>query len=209
YQSVLDSVTFNSTSSNPTNFGDNRTRTVSWTLNDGAGSNNLSAPATTTIGFQSVPPFDLNGDVISDLVFQNEGFNAGANTGTPQMWLWNGTAITSQTTFPNPGGTWHIVASRDLNGDGKADLIWQNNDGTPGVWLMNGLRPPAEVGLANQGANWHVVAAGDLNGDGRGDLIWQEAGGGLGVWLMNGTTPIAQAGIGNPGSTWKVVGAAD
>jgi FG-GAP-like repeat len=209
YQSVLDSVTFNSTSSNPTNFGNNRTRTVSWTLNDGSGSNNLSTPATTTISFQGVPPFDFNGDVISDLVFQNEAFNAGPNTGTPQIWLWNGTAVTSQTTFPNPGATWHIITSRDVNGDGKADLIWQNNDGTPGIWLMNGLTPITEVGLANPGANWHLVASGDLNGDGRADLIWQESGGQLGVWLMNGTTPIAEAGINNPGPTWKVVGAAD
>ena len=209
YQSVLDSVTFNSTSSNPTNFGNNRTRTVSWTLNDGSGSNNLSTPATTTISFQSTPPYDFNGDVISDLVFQNEAFNAGPNTGTPQIWLWNGTAVTSQATFPNPGATWHIITSRDVNGDGKADLIWQNSDGTPGIWLMNGLTPIAEAGLANQGANWHLVASGDLNGDGRSDLIWQEAGGQLGVWLMNGTTPIAEAGINNPGPTWKVVGAAD
>src|SRR5262249_12163941 len=156
---------------NPTNFGNNRTRTVSWTVNDGAGSNNLSAPASTTISFQSVPPFDFNGDNISDLVFQNEGFNAGANTGTPQMWLGNGTAVTSQTTSPNPGGTWHIItSSRDMNGDGKADLVWQNNDGTPGIWLMNGLTPIAEAGLPNQGANWHVRAVGDFNGDGRGDI---------------------------------------
>src|SRR5262249_4077740 len=158
YQSVLDSVTFNSTSSNPTNSGNNRTRTVTWTLNDGAGSNNVSTPATTTISFQTTPPFALNGDVISDLVFPNAGFNAGANGGQPQMWLWNGTAVTSQTTFPNPGPTWHIVGSRDLNADGKADLIWQNSDGTPGIWLMNGLTPIAETGLANQGANWHLVA---------------------------------------------------
>ena len=41
YQQVLDSVTFSS-GSNPTNSGANPTRTLTWTLNDGAGSNNLS-----------------------------------------------------------------------------------------------------------------------------------------------------------------------
>ena len=146
-------------------------------------------------------PYDLNGDTISDLVFQNNG--------QPGIWLWNGTAPTAEVGLPNPGASWHIVASRDVNGDGNADLIWQNSDGTPGIWLMNGTTPTAEVGLSNPGANWHLVASGDTNGDGRADLIWQESGGTLGVWEMNGTTPIAEVGLTNPGPTWKVVGAAD
>jgi len=209
YQAVLDSVTFNSTNSNPTNSGVDRTRTVTWTLNDGSGSNNLSSPATTTISFQSVPPFDFNGDFNSDLVFQFEAFNAGSATGTPGIWLMNGATPISQVGLPNPGASWHVITSRDVNGDGKADLIWQNNDGTPGIWLMNGTTPTAEVGLANPGASWHIVASGDTNGDGDADLIWRNADGTLGVWEMNGTTPISQAGIGNPGASWKVVGAAD
>src|SRR5262249_28258671 len=47
YQQVLDSVTFNSTSLNPTNYGSAPTRTVTWTLNDGSGSFNLSTVVTT------------------------------------------------------------------------------------------------------------------------------------------------------------------
>ena len=35
YQQVLESLTFNSTSLNPTNFGANTTRTVTWVVNDG------------------------------------------------------------------------------------------------------------------------------------------------------------------------------
>jgi len=146
-------------------------------------------------------PYDLNGDTISDLVFQNNG--------QPGIWLWNGTAPTAEVGLPNPGASWHIVASRDVNGDGNADLIWQNSNGQPGIWLMNGTTPTAEVGLSNPGANWHLVASGDTNGDGKSDLIWQESGGQLGVWEMNGTTPTAEVGLTNPGPTWKVVGAAD
>jgi FG-GAP-like repeat len=146
--------------------------------------------------------YDLNGDSISDLVFTNNG--------QPGIWLWNGTAPTAETPVNSAGGAaWHVVTSRDMNGDAKSDLIWQNNDGSPGIWLMNGTTPLAEIGMTNPGVNWHLVAAGDVNGDANADLIWQDAGGTLGVWEMNGTTPIAEAGIANPGSTWKVVGAAD
>src|SRR5262249_56566040 len=42
YSQVLDSVTFNSSSGNPSNFGANPTRTVTWVVNDGSGSFNLS-----------------------------------------------------------------------------------------------------------------------------------------------------------------------
>jgi VCBS repeat protein len=200
YRQVLDSVTFESTNSNPTNFGGDPTRTVTWVANDGSGSNNLSAPAVTTIRFQSIP-FDLNGDANSDLVFQNNG-QAG-------VWLMNGTTPLAEAGLGNPGASWRIVTSRDVNGDGNADLIWQNSDGTPGIWLMNGTTPIAEAGFSNPGASWHIVAAGDLNGDGNADLVWQNSDGTLGIWLMNGTTPGAEAGIGNPGANWKVVGTAD
>src|SRR5262249_4988654 len=55
YQQVLDSVTFAS-GANPNNFGANTTRTVTWVLNDGAGSFNLSGPVTTTVDIANVPP---------------------------------------------------------------------------------------------------------------------------------------------------------
>ena len=30
-------------------------------------------------------------------------------------------------------------ARGDFNGDGKADILWQNDNGTPAVWLMDGI----------------------------------------------------------------------
>src|SRR5262249_33899582 len=54
YQQVLDSVTFRSTSQTPTNYGSNPTRTLTWVLDDGGASNNLSAPQTTTVSITAV-----------------------------------------------------------------------------------------------------------------------------------------------------------
>src|SRR5262249_39677568 len=54
YQSVLDTVTFASGPENPNNFGSNPTRTVTWTLNDGSSSNNLSTPVTETVSITNV-----------------------------------------------------------------------------------------------------------------------------------------------------------
>src|SRR5262249_19899993 len=48
YQQVLDAVTFNSTSLNPTDFGSDLSRRVVWTINDGSASS-PTASATTTV----------------------------------------------------------------------------------------------------------------------------------------------------------------
>ena len=41
------------------------------------------------------------------------------------------------------------IGTGDFNGDGKADILWQNTDGTPAVWLMDGtsLISGANVGF--------------------------------------------------------------
>jgi membrane-bound lytic murein transglycosylase B len=36
------------------------------------------------------------------------------------------------------GLSWTPVRAADFNGDGKADILWQNTDGSLAIWLMNG-----------------------------------------------------------------------
>ena len=41
--------------------------------------------------------------------------------------------------IPTRSGTaWKIVAVADINGDARADLIWQHDQGWLAVWYMNG-----------------------------------------------------------------------
>ena len=48
-------------------------------------------------------------------------------------------------------------APRDFNGDGKADILWQNDDGTAGVWLMNGTSV-LSTGGATSAQPWTELA---------------------------------------------------
>jgi hypothetical protein len=99
----------------------------------------------------------------------------------------------------------------DSNGDGKADILFQNDDGTPAVWLMDGVSltamgPP----LSNPGASWKAKDGGDFNGDGKSDILWQNTDGTAAVWLMDGTSVLSFGPqLANPGPSWHEKAAAD
>jgi hypothetical protein len=55
------------------------------------------------------------------------------------------------------GSDWHLIATADINGDGKSDLLWQNGDGQAGVWLMNGTVSTLQTLVgADPGPSWHL-----------------------------------------------------
>ena len=72
YQSVLDAVTF-AAGENPTDFGSRPTRTLTWVLNDGGGSNNLSTAVTTTVSITNVNDPPTLSNVATNAAFTEEG----------------------------------------------------------------------------------------------------------------------------------------
>jgi len=95
---------------------------------------------------------------------------------------------------------------RDVNGDGKADLVWRNtSNGATAIWLMNGTAIastgfPGGVSLA-----WQIPGVGDVNGDGKADIIWRHSPTGtVAVWLMNGTTITSTGFPGSASTDWQI-----
>ena len=84
------------------------------------------------------------------------------------------------------GPGWHVDGTGDFNGDGKSDVLWQNDNGTPAIWLMDGTNVigAGAVG-SNPGPSWHVDGTGDFNGDGKSDILWQNDSGQAAIWLMD------------------------
>jgi hypothetical protein len=200
YTQALEHVTFQTT-----NFGIDRAQSITWQVNDGEASNNLSALATTSLTLPKPPANDFNGDSHSDILWQN-------TDGTPAVWLTDGTTLLSGANVGfNPGTNWHEIGSGDFNGDGKSDILWQNNDGTVAEWLMDGTTLVSGASVAfNPGAAWHAIGTGDFNADGKADIVWQNNDGAAAVWLMDGLNILSGANVGpNPGPAWHVIGTGD
>lgn len=77
---------------------------------------------------------------------------------------------------------WVLEAVIDLDGDGKADMVWRytkpgtNDSGVIYAWFMAGDPSTASVSevIYRGGAplDWSLIGGIDLNGDGKGDLVW-------------------------------------
>jgi len=100
----------------------------------------------------------------------------------------------------------------DLDGDGKADLLWRNSStGDTYAWLMNALTPPGGGFLPTVAdTNWKVRAIADLDGDGNADVVWTNTSTGENyVWLMNGMTIKGGDFLPTVSTAWTIQDAAD
>jgi VCBS repeat protein len=164
-----------------------------------------SATITTPSGWAVEAAADFNNDGNSDIVLQN-------SDGTPQIWLMNGTSVTSTVTLTNPGSSWHIIAAADFNNDGTSDLLFQNQNGSTSIWEMNGTSVVSTAVIGNPGTSWHAIGAGDFNNDGNADILFQNIDNNNGtplIWEMNGSSIIAQATLPSPGKSWTAIGTGD
>jgi FG-GAP-like repeat len=205
---VIDSGDFNADNHDDLLWQDAGGQASLWLLN---GSAVISAAA---IGPNQGPTWhakavgDFNADHHSDILWQNDN-------GEAAIWLIGGDdpasgpgLIGGAAVGPNTGPTWHVIDAGDFNGDGRSDILWQNDNGQAAIWLMSGtnLIGGAMVG-PNLGPSWHVIGAGQFNnGDTKSDILWQHDSGQASVWLMDGTTLVSGVAVGpNPGADWHLI----
>jgi hypothetical protein len=149
---------------------------------------------------------DVSNDGKPDLLWRN------ATTGDMGFWKMAGlypdaTGYAPMTTIP---AVWEVAALADFNGDGNADVLWQNlTTGDRGFWTLGGNYPSSGwIPLTIIAGNWNIQAVTDANGDGKNDILWQNTStGDRGWWYLNGMT---QSGGYEPltsiGNQWDIVG---
>ncbi|HUD87919.1 MAG TPA: FG-GAP-like repeat-containing protein [Xanthobacteraceae bacterium] len=150
---------------------------------------------------------DFNGDGMADMLWRN------TTTGAVAIWEMNGTTILN----PSSSGVgtvatnWTVVGVGDFNGDGMADILWQNtSNGNLAIYLMNGTTVASSATFANLGA-YSVVGIGDFNGDGKSDILLRDGSGDIAIWEMNGTAILNPntSGVGNLSTVWSVAETGD
>ena len=162
-----------------------------WEMNGlSAGEIVMLTPAQVDPVWKMVGSGDLNGDGKPEIVWQHQ------TGGWLLAWFMNGEAVQQhRVSHAQPGHdtAWQIAAIADVNGDARADLIWQHDSGGAASLVHERHNPHRQCSLSIRrrvaGNDWKIVGAGDINGDLKPDLIWQQSSTGLiGAWLMNGAT---------------------
>ena len=127
---------------------------------------------------------DVNGDGTSDIIEYNP---SPARLG---WWLMNGTSVFSYNS-QFVSSAYHVVATGDFNGDGRADILWADASHNIYVWLAQGGGFVSQF-VGRNSAGWSVVGAGDVDGDGHADvLVYNPSPARLGWWLMNGSSVLS------------------
>jgi hypothetical protein len=156
---------------------------------------------------------DFNGDGISDLLWRN------GNTGDVYFMPFSsgGVPAAGATVWNERDPAWRIVATPDIDGDGKADLLWWHS-GTGQLFgmLMNGGTVGVRgVFFREPNTAWQVVGAGDFAGSGKkNQVLWRNGTTGQ-VFVMTlgvAGSAITQSGVmvyTEPNTAWKILAVAD
>jgi hypothetical protein len=95
---------------------------------------------------------------------------------------------------------WKAVATVDVDKNGVADIIWQENQtGNSAIWYLGDGATVLDAKFVtlngaqvNPGLAWELVGTGDINKDGNVDLCWRNEGGDeTAFWYLEGGTTAA------------------
>jgi hypothetical protein len=105
------------------------------------------------------------------------------------------------------GNDWKVQQTADFGGDGRADILWRNDNGAVNIWTSNGSDfKGREYGVI--GNEWEIQKTADFDGDGRADILWRHDNGAVNVWTSTGSN-FSGHDYAVIGGDWKVQEAAD
>ncbi|MFF1509983.1 N-acetylmuramoyl-L-alanine amidase [Streptomyces sp. NPDC058326] len=110
------------------------------------------------------------------------------------------------------GGGWNIynkiLGARDMNADGRPDLIARDASGVLWLYTNTGASPNPFATRVRVGGGWNIynelISTGDMTGDGKPDLVARDTTGVLWLYKNTGGTPNPYATRARVGGGWGV-----
>lgn len=149
---------------------------------------------------------DFNGDGMADILWRN------SSTGENYIVFMRSFAVQAGSGFTRreSNQAWKIVAIRDFDGDGIADIYWRNDTtGVNHLWKMNGTTVVTDTQVyVEPNQTWKIVNSGDYNGDGYADVLWRNSTSGQNyMQLMRGAQILSASEIYRvPDTNWQIMG---
>ena len=98
----------------------------------------------------------------------------------------------------------------DLNGDGRADILFQNDTGDVTVWQTNGNGGLSAItDLGQLPAGFHIFGTGNFNNTPGDDILLRSSSGTLAVWPTSGIAVGAPIALGNTSANYHNAGIGD
>ncbi|HET9282329.1 MAG TPA: FG-GAP-like repeat-containing protein [Candidatus Angelobacter sp.] len=169
---------------------DSQNMSVAVLLGNGDGTFQPQKEYTTNGNAVAIVIADFNGDDHPDIAVANEGPVGGAGGGAAVL-LNNGNGTFTAPAIYSPGQEFFAIATDDVDGDGKLDLVLMAGIGTPhsaSIFLGDGAgafaASPVIVPLALSSS---LLTIADINNDGAPDFLVANTinGGGIGILLQS------------------------
>lgn len=130
---------------------------------------------------QAMLPVDFDGDGADEFVLRDPA------SGVTEVWgLVNG-AIARRTSY-SVTAAWSLVAIRDFDRDGQADLWFDTHGGTLWVFRTRNFAYAGAVSIPVPLSGYAAVDVADYDGDGQLDVAWRRSDGALALSLLRGST---------------------
>ena len=158
-----------------------------------------------------MPVRDFNGDGRDDLLVRHDD-------GHFKIWItgfWGDFITDWSNANDSVPIDWKIAGIGDFNGDGRADILWRNDDGRLTNWLTRSdgaISSNAANAYHSVSVDWQIAGVGDFNGDNRDDILWRNADGRLTNWLGTETGGFADnvsKAYNNVSTDWRIAGVGD
>ncbi|MCU7554448.1 FG-GAP-like repeat-containing protein [Alteromonas sp. ASW11-19] len=148
---------------------------------------------------------DFSGDGKSDLFWRDPAQFGGMN----YLYLMDGANVTARSRMPNVSSTFTLSNIDDLDGDGKDDIIWINQErNSLAFWFMNGTNKAYRV--SDPLAGYTLAGTADVKADGAADMIMR-SGNAVSIWSLadtqGGLTKLSSDAVA-PGA-WRLAGTGD